>query len=92
VFWPPPDHPEYALFLEYKTFPTDKKERVKRRAVNNRESFPEGRFLLNLRKWQGVFALRKEALERERDPSDAAAYGFYKNALLRADTFIAALA
>ncbi|MCL2604276.1 MAG: tubulin-like doman-containing protein [Defluviitaleaceae bacterium] len=92
AFWPPPDHPEYALFLEYKTFPPDKKERVKRRAVNNRESLPEGRLLLNLRKWQGVFALRKEALERERDPSDAAAYGFYKNALLRADTFIAALA
>ncbi|MCL2501466.1 MAG: tubulin-like doman-containing protein [Defluviitaleaceae bacterium] len=91
AFWPPPDHPEHALFLDYKNLPPDKRERIKRRAKANREAFPEGKHLLNLRKWQGTFSLRKETLDGDRDPSNAAAYNFYRNALLRINTHIAAL-
>jgi hypothetical protein len=85
------DYPEYALFDTYKALPLDKRERMKRRAKYNRDLFPEGKLLLNLRKWQGTLGLRKEALENERDPEDAAAYAFYRSVLLRVNTQIAAL-
>jgi hypothetical protein len=98
AFWPPlvnvleeADHPEYALFLAFKALPPDKREAVKRRAKELRASFPEGRLLVNLRKWQGVFALRKEALDKERAPVKTRAYDFYHGISLRVNTQIAAM-
>ncbi|MCL2204122.1 MAG: tubulin-like doman-containing protein [Defluviitaleaceae bacterium] len=95
--WPPlvnllthPEHPEQALFTAYKTLPADKKERLKRRAGHNRDKLPEGRLLTNLRKWQGIFTLRKDALENDGNPPGTAAHGFYRDMLLRTNTHIAA--
>lgn len=95
--WPPvlnllekADTPEHALFVAFKAYPFDKRERIKRRAKTNHETFPEGKLLTNLRKWQNTFTLRKETLEKEENPVKPEIYDFYRNGLLRINTQIAA--
>ncbi|MCL2187657.1 MAG: tubulin-like doman-containing protein [Defluviitaleaceae bacterium] len=85
------DHPELSLFNAYKALLLDKKEHIKRRAKVQRESYPEGKILVNLRKWHGTLALRKEALENEHDPADTTVHAFYRTILSRINTHIAAL-
>jgi hypothetical protein len=96
--WPPlvnlmeqADHPEFSLYATYKSLPFDKKERIRQRAKYIRESFPDGRLLSNLRNWQKTLGTRREALENGQNPSDEAAYPFYRGILQRVTTHIAAL-
>ena len=86
-----PDHPEYRLFTTFGNLTPEKRERLKNRAKNNRESFSEGKLLLNLRKWQGIFGTRKTEMDNNYNPADAVHYRFYHNLLQRAGTHIAAL-
>ncbi|MCL2198234.1 MAG: hypothetical protein FWB80_04845 [Defluviitaleaceae bacterium] len=99
--WPPfvnlidhADYPEYAMFTTYKKLETTRKKTLKRKAKSHEEIWPTEKLIIALKKWQGKIAVRKNQLDSEiwKHPHGQTMYSFYKNALLRLNTQISALA
>ena len=87
------DFPEFAMFSQYKELPADRKVILKKKAKSHEESWPEDKLLINLKKWQGKIAVRKNQLDNEMHklPNGKSMYTFYRNALLRLNSQISAL-
>ncbi|MCL1863667.1 MAG: tubulin-like doman-containing protein [Defluviitaleaceae bacterium] len=99
--WPPfvnlidhADYPEYAMFSTYKKLEASRKTALKRKAKSHEEKWPEEKLIIALKKWQGKIAVRKNQLDNEiwKHPHGQTMYSFYKNALLRLNSQLSALA
>jgi hypothetical protein len=97
--WPPfvnliehSDYPEFTMFKTYKTLPQSRKKTLKNKAKSHEEIWPEDKLIINLKKWQGKIAVRKNQLDGETKNHSKEVYSFYRNALLRLNTQISALA
>jgi hypothetical protein len=88
------DYPEFAMFTQYKSLSAARKKTLKQKAKYHQEIWHEEKLLLNLKKWQGKIAVRKNHLDTEmhRWQNGAQMYAFYRAALLRLNTQISALA
>ncbi|MCL1843286.1 MAG: tubulin-like doman-containing protein [Defluviitaleaceae bacterium] len=97
--WPPfvnlidnADYPEFAMFGNYKALSTARKKMLKTKAKSHEEIWPDDKLIINLKKWQGKIAVRKNQLDKEMHLQPREMYLFYRNALLRLNTQISALA
>jgi hypothetical protein len=97
--WPPfvnliqhADYHEFAMFKNYKSLPQNRKTTLKNKAKSHEEIWPEDKLIINLKKWQGKIAVRKNQLDCEIKTNPNEIYTFYRNALLRLNTQISALA
>jgi hypothetical protein len=97
--WPPfvnlienAEYPEFAMFNSYKSLPQNRKKTLKSKAKFHEEKWPEDKLVINLKKWQGKIAVRKNQLDTEYKHHSKEIYTFYRNALLRLNTQISALA
>ncbi|MCL2225535.1 MAG: tubulin-like doman-containing protein [Defluviitaleaceae bacterium] len=99
--WPPfanlmdnADFPEFTMFSRYKTLDTTRQTTLRKKAKNHERLWPEDKLIINLKKWQGKIAVRKNQLDNEmwKWQNGKDMYTFYRNALLRLNTQISALA
>ena len=97
--WPPfvnlidhAEYPEYKMFQTYKTLTPRQLKMLQKKA--QQESWPEDGLMINLQKWQGKIAVRKNRLDQEMHklPNGGEMYTFYKSLLLRLNSQILALA
>jgi len=95
--WPPfvnlieqADYPEFAMFESYKALPPQRQKLVKEKAKTPDHA---DKLLINLKKWQGKMAVRKNQLDRDmyKHPNGTKLYGFYRNVLLRLNAQVAAV-
>jgi len=98
--WPPfvnlieqADYPEFAMFETYKSLTGDKRKTLKEKTKQHAEAWPTEKLLINLKKWQGKIAVRKNQLDKDMYsyPNGAKVYGFYRNVLLRLNAKVAAI-
>ena len=88
-----PEYPEFIMFSRYKELPPTKTEHIKKR-VKALEAHVQGsRLILALKKWQGVFASRKDELDKDNWPWERSAdmHDFYRNMLTRVNARISAI-
>jgi hypothetical protein len=99
--WPPfvnlidnSDYPEFAMYNKYKTLDSTRKKTLKTKAKTHEKTWNDDKLLINLKKWQGKIAVRKNQLDNEmwKYPNGKNMYTFYRNALLRLNAQINALA
>jgi hypothetical protein len=99
--WPPfvnlidnADYPEFVMFGKYKSLDSARKKTLKSKAKSHEKIWPEDKLIISLKKWQGKIAVRKNQLDSEmwKFPNGKNMYTFYRNALLRLNTQISALA
>ena len=99
--WPPfvnlidnADFPEFTMFSRYKNLEIDRKKTLKKKARTHEKTWSEDKLILSLKKWQGKIAVRKSQLDSEmwKWQNGKDMYTFYRNALLRLNTQISALA
>jgi len=85
------DYPEFAMFQTYKNLSPGQQETLKKKSTH--ETWTDDRILLNLKKWQGKIAIRKNQLDQDMHkwPNGAEMYVFYRNVLLRLTTQVSAL-
>ena len=95
--WPPfvnlieqADYPEFTMFESYKALPPLRQQLVLDKA---KTAVQGDKLLINLKKWQGKIAVRKNQLDKDmwKHPNGAKLYGFYRNVLLRLNAQIAAV-
>ena len=93
--WPPfvnlieeANYPEYAMFATFKNLPPHRQALLKAKAQANGAKFSSDKLLINLKKWQGKIALRKNQLDMDYNQK---LYSFYKDALLRLNAQVAAI-
>jgi len=98
--WPPfvnlieqADYPEFCMFDTYRTLSPEKRKTLKTKAKLHEETWPEDKLLINLKKWQGKVAMRKNQLDKDMQnyPGGDKIYTFYRNVLLRLNTQVAAM-
>jgi len=98
--WPPfvnlidqADYPEYAMFDTYKSLTSARKEALKAKAKHKEKAWQPDKLLISIKKWQGKFAVRKSQLDTDMHKyhDGVKKYAFYRNALLRFNTQVAAL-
>jgi len=99
--WPPfanlmdnADFPEFTMFSRYKNLDAKRQKTLRVKAKTHEKSWPEDKLIINLKKWQGKIAVRKNQLDNEmwKWQNGKDMYNFYRNALLRLNTQISALA
>ncbi|MCL1884725.1 MAG: hypothetical protein FWF81_13360 [Defluviitaleaceae bacterium] len=99
--WPPfvnlidnADYPEFAMYNKYKDLENNRKKALKSKAKAHEDTWPDDKLIISLKKWQGKIAIRKNQLDNEmwKWPNGKNMYAFYRNALLRLNTQISALA
>ncbi|MCL2215893.1 MAG: hypothetical protein FWB91_02610 [Defluviitaleaceae bacterium] len=99
--WPPfvnlieqSDYPEFAMFTHYKALTPAQQAILKNKAKSQSETWPEEKLIINLKKWQGTIAVRKNQLDSDmwKYQHGTSMYTFYRNTLLRLGTQINALA
>ena len=96
--WPPfvnlidqADYPEFTMFQSYKNLTDNQIKKLKEKALH--EALTEDKLIINLKKWQGKIAVRKNQLDTEMNkwPNGPKMYVFYRNVLLRLNSQIMAL-
>ncbi|MCL2048196.1 MAG: tubulin-like doman-containing protein [Defluviitaleaceae bacterium] len=97
--WPPfvnlndnADYPEFTMFEKYKSLEPERKELIRAKARANERTWNADKAMINLKKWQGKVAIRKNQLDSEmwKHPNGRNVYFFYRNALLRLNSQIGA--
>jgi len=88
------DYPEYAMYKHYKSLSYKHLEILKKKAKSHEETWPIDKLILNLKKWQGTIAVRKNKLDTEmwKIKNGESVYNFYKSTLLRLNAQVTALA
>jgi len=98
--WPPfvnlieqADYPEFSMYDTYRTLPKARREALRNRAKFHEETWQGDKLLINLKKWQGKVAVRKNQLDKDMSnfPDGVRVYTFYRNLLLRLNTQVAAM-
>ena len=87
------DYSEYVMFSNYKQLSRTKQQIIKEKAKIHEESWQGDKLLINLKKWQGKVAVRKNQLDKDMDkiPNGEKLYGFYRNVLLRLNAQVASV-
>jgi len=77
------DYPEYEMFQTYKSLSEAQQQILQKKTKP--ETWSEEKLIINLKKWQGRIAVRKNHLDQDmyKLPNGAKMYVFYRNMLLR---------
>jgi len=98
--WPPfvnlieqAEYPEYTMFEAYKSLSIDRQKTLRKKAKLHEETWQGDKLLINLKKWQGKVAVRKNQLDKDmwKYPNGTKIYGFYRNVLLRLNSQVSAV-
>jgi len=87
------DYPEFAMFESYKALSNAQQKTIKEKAKHNEHALAADKLFINLKKWQGKIALRKNLLDKDMysHPNGKKLYGFYRNVLLRLNSQVMAM-
>jgi len=87
------DYPEYAMFENYKALPTTRQKMLKSKAKHHEETWQSDKLLINMKKWQGKMAVRKNQLDKDmwKYSDGTKIYAFYRNVLLRLNSQVEAM-
>jgi len=88
-----PEYPEFIMFNRYRELLSAKTELIKKRVKALEAHIQGGKLILALKKWQGVFASRKDELDNDSWPWEQGAkmHDFYRNMLTRVNARISAI-
>jgi len=87
------DYPEFAMFESYKALTNSQQKTIKEKAKHNEHALAADKLFINLKKWQGKIAVRKNLLDKDMysHPNGKKLYGFYRNVLLRLNSQVMAM-